>query len=255
MFVPHAVWYNPDPRAVVFQPELSHRTQPYAAELPKYNEYIGRIHTLLQQPGTTVADIAILYPIESLQASYHFGGPFSAYTGGVSGAADNYMRLGEYLSFVLRRDFFYLHPETLQQRCSVIPRDGDTPTLLRLDNENNPVEFRTLILPSMETIGLETLRRVHEFQQAGGNVIAVGHLPLKAAEQGKDAEVIALLGEVFGAGSVVWDQYPWHSRIDASSEWAAGGHSALLAFDDDPDTRWNSVYKSENGQWLKINFS
>jgi len=198
MFVPHAVWYSIESGTVVFPPELSHRTQPYAAALPKYNEYIGRIHTMLQQPGTTVADVAILYPIESLQATYHFGGPLDAYIGGVPSDDDNYMRVGEHLSLVLRRDFFYLHPETLQKRCSVIPKNNNAPTLLRLNNKDNPVEFRTLILPSMEVIGLETLRRVYEFHQAGGNVIVVGRLPRKSAEQGKDAEVIALLEKMIG---------------------------------------------------------
>jgi hypothetical protein len=255
MFVPHAVWYNSNPRAVVFQPELSHRTQPYAAELPKYNEYIGRLHTLLQQPGTTVADIAILYPIESLQATYYFGGPLNPYIGGVPSDADNYMRLGEYLSFALRRDFFYLHPETLLKRCSVIPSNANTPTLLRLNNKDNPVEFRTLILPSMEVIGLETLRRVHEFQQAGGNVIVVGRLPRKSAEQGKDAEVLALLEKIFGKEALAKDlQYrqPQQFRVEASSEWAAGSYAPQLAFDENPDTRWNSVDGSANGQWLKV---
>jgi len=260
MFVPHAVWYEADPKkSRVVPPELSHRTPPYAAELPKYNEFVGRIHTLLQQSGTTVADIAILYPIESLQGSYHFGGPLSAYEGGVSGAADNYMRLGEYFSLVLRRDFFYLHPETLQNRCSIIPKSNDLPALLRLDNEVNPVEFRTLILPSMETIGLATLRRVHEFQQAGGNVIAVGRLPLYAADQGrgKDAEVVALLEAIFGKQAVAKDRQDRQRqpfRVEASSEWAAGGHSPQLAFDGNPDTRWNSIANGPNGQWLKVVF-
>ncbi|MCL2710831.1 MAG: discoidin domain-containing protein [Planctomycetaceae bacterium] len=257
VFVPHAVWYDArGPR--LMPPELSHRTQPFAAALPKYNEYVGRIHTLLQQPGRTVADVAILYPIESLQATYHFGGPLSAYNGGVSGEADNYMRLGEYLSLVLRRDFFYLHPETLQQRCSVIPSSDNTPALLRLNNENNPVEFQTLILPSMDTISVEILRRVLEFQQAGGNVITVGRLPLQSVEKGKDAEMVALLEAIFGARSVEMDRELYRQldqcRVEASSEWAAGGYSPQFAFDWDRDTRWNSVDGSENGQWLKFSF-
>ena len=254
MFVPHAVWYDANPQAVRFQPELSYRTQPYANELPRYNEYVGRLHTLLQQPGSTIADVAILYPIESLQATYHFGGPLSAYTGGVSAADDNYMRLGEYLSFALRRDFFYLHPETLQQRCKVIT--DTSPTLLRLDNAINSVEFRTLMIPSMEVIGLETLRKVREFHRAGGNVVALGRLPRGSAEQGKDAEVLALLEEIFGKEALEKSHSRWVEpfRIEASTEWVAGGYSPQRAFDGNLDTRWNSVDKSENGQWLKVIF-
>jgi hypothetical protein len=256
-FVPHAVWYDSDPKAVKFQPELSYRTPPYADELPKYNRYVGRLQILLQQPGSTVADVAVLYPIESLQATYHFGGPHPAYIGGVSADEDNYMRLGEHLSFALRRDFFYLHPETLQKRCSVVPKSGNVPALLKLNNEINPVEFRTLILPSMNVIGLETLRKVHEFQQAGGNVVAVGRLPLGAAERGKDTEVLALLEEIFGKEALEkrTENGPMKSfRAEASSEWAEGGYSPLLAFDGNDATRWNSVSGGENGQWLKVVF-
>jgi hypothetical protein len=158
---------------------------------------------------------------------------------------------------VLRRDFFYLHPETLKKHCSVIPKSNHAPTLLRLDNADNPVEFRTLLLPSMEVIGLETLRKVREFQQAGGNVIAVGRLPLKSAEQGKDAEVVTLLEEIFGKNVLATDRQERQRkpfRVEASSEWAAGGHSPQLAFDGNLDTRWNSVANGPNGQWLKVVF-
>jgi len=257
MFVPHAVWYDADPQAVVFQPELSYRTQPYADELPRYNEYVGRLHTLLQQPGPTVVDVAVLYPIESLQATYYFGGPLSAYAGGVPGLEDNYMRVGEHLSFAARRDFFYVHPEILRQRCSVVPKDGKFPPLLRLNNTDNPVDFRVLIIPSMEVIGLETLRRVHEFHQAGGTVIAVGRLPSGAAERNKDGEVLALLEEIFGKEAL--EKSAENRRIkpvviEASSEWAGGGHPAQLAFDGKIGTRWNSASGGENGQWLKVVF-
>ena len=260
MFVPHAVWYDSQGRQTM-PPDLSPRDKQYGPALPAYNNYVGRVQTLLQQPGTTVADIAILYPIESLQSTYHFGGPHAAYTGGVSAVEDNYMRIGEYLSLVLRRDFFYLHPETLQQRCTVIPKSQENPqALLRLNNKVNPVEFRTLILPSMEVIGLETLRKIHAFQQGGGNVVALGYLPKGAAEKGKDAEVLDLLGKIFGeqalgiSRSDFGKQSLQSFRVEASSQWAEGGYSPEQAFDGKLETRWNSLDGDEGGQWLKVLF-
>jgi hypothetical protein len=70
VMVPHAVWYAPDD--IVFPPELSHRTAPYAAALPDYNRYMGRLQRVLQQ-GHPVVDIGALYPIAGLQAAYRFG--------------------------------------------------------------------------------------------------------------------------------------------------------------------------------------
>jgi hypothetical protein len=174
---------------------------------------------------------------------------------------DNYMRIGEYLSLVLRRDFFYLHPETLQQRCTVIPKSEKNPqALLRLNNKVNPVEFRTLILPSMNVIGLETLRKIHAFHQGGGNVVALGYLPKGAAEKGKDAEVLDLLEKIFGkqalqvSRSDIGKQALQSFRVEASSQWAEGGYSPEQAFDGKLDTRWNSLDGDEGGQWLKVLF-
>jgi len=56
LMVPHAVWYRTNP--ITFPPELSFRTEPYAAELPAYNDYIGRLQRVLQQ-GRSVVDIAV----------------------------------------------------------------------------------------------------------------------------------------------------------------------------------------------------
>jgi hypothetical protein len=128
---------------------------------------------------------------------------------------------------------------------------------LILDNKNNPVAFQTLILPSMEVIGLETLRKVCEFYKAGGTVVVIGYLPRGAAEKGKDAEVLALLEEIFGKEALEKSQKNRQVKpfsVEASTEWAPGGHSPQLAFDGNPDSRWNSVDKSENGQWLKVVF-
>ncbi|MCL2625181.1 MAG: hypothetical protein FWD31_16090, partial [Planctomycetaceae bacterium] len=141
MFVPHAIWYNPQTMPDWMQPELSAYDPLYGPALPEYNRYIGRVHLMMQKPGRHVADIAVLYPIESLQSTYHFNGPISAYEGGVPGTEDNYMDLGETLVFDLHRDFTFLHPETLVNRCTIVPRGVVTDKVsLQLDNTQNPAE-------------------------------------------------------------------------------------------------------------------
>ena len=115
LMVPHAVWYRSD--KITFPPELSYRTEPYASELPRYNEYIGRLQRVLRH-GRPVVDIAVMYPIHGLQAAYYFG-PGEPYKGGVIPEWADYMDVGERLSLDLRHDFTYLHPETLDARCEV----------------------------------------------------------------------------------------------------------------------------------------
>ena len=199
MFVPHAVWYNPKTMPAGMQPELSAADPLYGPALPEYNRYVGRVHLMTQNPGRHVADIAVLYPIESLQSTYHFNGPISAYEGGVPGTDDNYMDLGEALMFEVHRDFTFIHPETLVNRCKIVPKGVVTDRVsLHLDNTQNPAEFSILIMPSMQTIGVKTLEKIRDFYNAGGIVIAVGTLPQYSAESGKDEEVREMLHEVFG---------------------------------------------------------
>lgn len=252
MFVPHAVWYDSAPGKVVFQPELSYRTEPYASALPEYNRYIGRLHLILQRPGETVADIAVLYPIESLQAEYRFNGPLDAYQGGVPSERGNYMELGEHLFFNLRTDFAFLHPETIQKRCSI--QASETGPLLKLENRENPAAFRTLVLPPMKSIGAATLEKVRDFYASGGRVVAVGTLPLQSAEQGKRDRVTLLLKDIFGEEAVNLAEQKVESpvQVEASSEWAGGGFSPESILSDQAGSRWNAADRSGGNQWICI---
>ena len=49
------------------------RRAPCSPSAPELNDYVGRLSYLLQH-GRHVADVAVLYPIGSLQASYRFMG-------------------------------------------------------------------------------------------------------------------------------------------------------------------------------------
>jgi len=193
LMVPHAVWYRTNP--ITFPPELSYRTEPYAAELPAYNEYIGRLQRVLQQ-GRPVVDIAVLYPIHGLQAAYYFG-PGQPYTGGVIPEWADYMQVGERLSLTLRHDFTYLHPETLDARCRVVRG------LLELQQPQFPQQYRLLILPGMEAISASNVARIKEFFDQGGQVIATTRLPDQSAEIGKTDEVRAMIRHIFGEPTAI----------------------------------------------------
>ena len=245
VMVPHAVWYRTNP--ITFPPELSYRTEPYASELPRYNEYVGRLQRVLQQ-GRPVVDIAVLYPIHGLQAAYCFG-PGQPYTGGVIPKWADYMDVGERLSLELRHDFTYLHPETLDTRCRVV---GGS---LALEQPQFPQEYRLLILPGMEAISASNLAEVKSFFDQGGKVIATTRLPDHSAEFGKSDEVRAMIRHIFGAQvAEARDQPPEYPKIGASSVWQGGGHGAASAFDGDPETRWNAQDQNSADQWLEVDF-
>lgn len=188
VMVPHAVWYD-NVNNVVFPPELSYRNPRYKTALVDYNRYIARLSTLLQK-GRHVADVAVLYPIDYMEAVYSFNGQYNI------PADSNYVTLTEALSETLRIDYTYLHPSVLNEKVSV--KDG----ILHLDNKVNYEDYRVIILPAMEVIDLANLEKVKAFWEAGGSVISVGTLPTRGTVAKDDAAVQAIITEIFGGTKV-----------------------------------------------------
>jgi hypothetical protein len=239
-FVQHGVWYNLS--NITYLPELSYRNPRYADGLPAYNTYLGRLNVLLQDTGRHVADIAVLYPISTLQAGYYFDGPISPYSGGVNIPEADYIYLGELLSTKVCRDFTFLHPEVLDERCSV---KGDR---LMLSNKINYEEYKVVILPGHRTIRWSTLKKIKEFYDNGGRVIATGQLPYKSAEFGHDADVVAAIKAMF-------PQVNQQILATASSEWReSGAYEAAKAIDGARDTRWAPSDEQSKNWWLEVNF-
>ncbi|MCZ7639702.1 MAG: glycosyl hydrolase [Verrucomicrobia bacterium] len=192
LLIPHAVWY--DDTQVTFKPELSWRDPRYADRLPEFNTFLARLNVLLQNDAAHVADLALLYPIATLQGSHHLDGPLGHYQGGVAVPEADYVDVAELLSVALGRDFTYLHPEVLDQRCVV---EGNR---LVLPNRLHPGRFAVLLLPGHKTIHWSSLRKIQAFYEQGGCVIATGTLPSQSAEFGHDAEVARVVEALFGTG-------------------------------------------------------
>ncbi len=239
LFVPHAVWY--DAEHIMFPPELSYRSPQYGPELPAYNRYLGRLQRILQH-GEHVADIGVLYPIAGLQAGYRFG-VGTPYTGGIIPAEADYMTVGDRLMLDARHDFTFVHPDVLDQRCTV------DDALLQFGKTRQ--RYRVFVLPGSTTIRRSTLEKVKAFYERGGQVIATTRLPDRAAEFGEDEAVQQIVREVFGPVETGAAAYP---KVTASSTWAAGGYEAELAADEDADTRWNAQDGTTGDQWLEVAF-
>ena len=160
------------------------------------DRFLGRGGYMLRG-GRHVADVAVLYPIASLQAAYRFSskgqnGHYYAYMGGIVPPETDYMDVGESLFRGLRVDYTYLHPEVLVEKCSVRGRE------LHLDNVNNWEQYKVLVLPGGKVLSADAAARILEFWRAGGTVIATSQLPEQAAEAGRDQEVLDMVYEVFG---------------------------------------------------------
>lgn len=193
VLIPHAVWYND--KDVTFLPELSYRNELYRKELPGFNQFLSRLNYLLRKEGRHVADIAMMYPIESLQGDHYLDGPEEFYNGGVKIPNTDYIAVASLLSDTLGKDFTYLHPEVLNLKCKV---KGAT---LCLDNVINKEKFRVLIVPGMKTISLANLRKIEAFYKAGGQVLFTTQLPSLSVEFGKSDQVREIVSRMLSSQS------------------------------------------------------
>ncbi|MES2658845.1 MAG: glycosyl hydrolase [Verrucomicrobiota bacterium] len=236
--VPHAAWYNPG--NVTFLPELSYRNPLYASALPGFTKFMSRLNLMLQG-GRHVADIGVLYPIATLQGGNSLDGPLGYYAGGVAIPEADYADVGSLLSDNICRDFTFLHPEVIDEKCSV---DG---ALFNLANAVNYEQYRTIVLPGQKTISWSNLQKIQQFYNNGGKVIATRLLPSKSAEPGHDADVVSAITSMFPVSSA----FPVAS---ASTNWASGNFDAYMANDSQTGTRWNAADGAATNQWLEIDF-
>lgn len=187
--VPHGMWY--DTSKITIPPLISPYSAKLAPALPNYSDYVGRICYTLQG-GRTVADIAILYPIASLQAEYYFDAPDNRGVGWAYPEVD-YLEIGDMLTNDIRRDFTFVHPEYLAtDKYSIIKNS------IHLNNEENYQDYKLLIVPAGKTIAYKTLQKIKAFYDAGGKVVFTSLLPSKSAEMGKDEEVVKIISEMIG---------------------------------------------------------
>jgi hypothetical protein len=173
-------------------PEISWRTPAIGPELAAYNRWTARCEPLLRA-GRHVADIAVLYPIDDLEARTCVG-PKSGKHGKVAIPGTDYYEISRLLTGEVKRDFTFLHPETMDERCVV---DGSE---FVLNNTNRWERYKVVILPACRTIRLSNLTKISDFLRSGGRVIATTCLPEQSVEFGREADVQKLAKEMFGPG-------------------------------------------------------
>ena len=190
--IPHAVWYNDGD--VTFLPELSWRNPLYNTELPRFNAFLSRLNYVLAREGRHVADVAVLYPIQTQYAGHYFDGPKGYYEGGVDVPGTDYPQVSHYLTDDLGIDFTYLHPEVLDDRCTVA--DG----LLNMNNAINHEHFSVIVLPGVRVISLSNMRKIKEAWEQGVKVIFTTQRPQQAADGAEgNAEVQSIVASMLDA--------------------------------------------------------
>jgi hypothetical protein len=187
--VPHGMWYNPDSNAVRIPPLISQYSAEIGPELKNYNEWAGRSCMMLQG-GQTVADIAVFYPIASLESWFFFKEKAKGIGdwGKFVAPETDYLAISDMLTNEVHRDFTFIHPEMLSDGKITVNNDQ-----LVLNNAINKQTYQVLIVPGGKTIAVSALEKIKLFYDNGGKVIFTAMLPSKSAELGEDEKVVALV--------------------------------------------------------------
>jgi hypothetical protein len=213
LMIPHGMWL--DPATMHIPPEISHRSPRLGSELPAYNQFVGRC-SLLLQGGRHVADIGVLYPVQALEAAYRFDVPgIKQPNWGYDAPPEaDYLKISDRLTGRVRRDFTFLHPEIIDERCRV------EDATLRLNNAVNWEEYRVVLIPGGKVISWKNLQKIEEFYNNGGQVVATTQLPFKSSEFGHDADVQRTIETMFGLApqraAADASNDPYHIRLEVS---------------------------------------
>ncbi len=196
--VPHGMWYDTDSLNMRIPPLISSDNRLLKGTLPRYSEYVARCCMLLQG-GKRVSDIAVLWPIASVQSESYIGRDEHSGLPVANWVPENVVhhRLSDILTNELRRDFTYIHPEDLINGKITIA--GST---LVLNNKENLQKFELLIIPGGSVISYEALKMIKQYYDAGGKVLVLGSLPAYSAEFGKDDEVKKMMLGIFGENTI-----------------------------------------------------
>ena len=188
--IPHGMWLTPGKMRI--RPLIMHENKALAPAFPQYTTWAGRSISLLQG-GCRVADIALYFPIESLESWSDFLRKKELGPGKDVPTGTDYNKISDLLTNQVRRDFtFVQHDNLVTEQYSV--KKGT----LTLHAQITGQQYRLIILPSMQVISLPALKKIYDYYQSGGKIIATGEIPAKSAEFGKDNEVLTLMKQMFG---------------------------------------------------------
>ena len=155
-----------------------------AAELRDLNRFVGRCSTMLKG-GHQVADIAVLYPSDSLCAAYIPSRHWANDAPKARAVERVYNSVSDAL-FRACRDFTYVDARTLAEARLAPGR------LLHRE-----LEWRVVVLPKTDTLPIAAWHGLRDFWRGGGIVVAAGALPANSETEFPSADVRALARELF----------------------------------------------------------
>lgn len=155
------------------------------AALRRLNEWVGRCAVLLAG-GHQAADIAVLYPAESLWTKFTPARHWAKDSPAATKIENTYRAAAENL-FAAQRDFTFVDSRALgnaQVKGGALVH-GD-------------LQWRVVVLPAADTLPMAAWQKLDHFVRDGGVVIALGALPRNSEQDFPSPRVLAVARALFG---------------------------------------------------------
>ena len=153
--------------------------------LQRLNEWVGRCCTSLTG-GSQVADIALLYPVESIWPKFHPARHWANDSVRAT-AIENTWRAAMDSLWASQRDFTVVDSRTLANA------KVDAGALV-----HGKLRWRVVILPGVDTLPKAAWENLERFVRTGGVVIALGALPVNTETEFPSSEIQSLGRKMFG---------------------------------------------------------
>lgn len=153
--------------------------------LRRLNEWVGRCCASLAG-GHQVADVALLYPVESIWPKFHPARNWAGDSAAAS-AIENAWRGAAESLFAAQREFTMIDSRTLAEAKAA----GGA--LAHRD-----LRWRVLVLPGVDTLPETAWANLERFVRGGGVVVALGALPANTEKEFPSGKIVALGRTLFG---------------------------------------------------------
>jgi hypothetical protein len=194
LYDPHAVYYSTRGGWWEWAPPSTDWRQPYWEHYDRFAQTIRRLCSVLTM-GHHVCDVGVLFPTATVQAGLRLDGP----EGYAKAAHETYLRIAGTMPWYevepgaldrANRDFDVLDDESV--RRSKVEGNGQ----LCVGEER----YTTIVLPGCVVLEADTARKLIDFVQRGGLLLAVGDVPRSVVGPNGDADVVETLASLFAEG-------------------------------------------------------
>jgi len=185
---------------------------PFTVEqLVRINLRLARANTLLSE-GADAADVALLYPADTMKTDYDAKPEPWCEVSGQAFHAIASMQTAAKALFAGNRAWMFTDASSLAEATpggvAVTVTNGFGGVVCTFGSPSatgqetalkfKDLAWRAIVLPGVDTLPAEAMRRLHAFWKAGGLVVAFGGIPVNSESEFPSSEVSGLSREMFG---------------------------------------------------------